>query len=303
MKGSRPFWRVMLASAVASVAVLWPGFQVDAQSNRAGADYTGALPQMADTALVVSVDISNSVNVENFKLQMEGIASALEDSEVVKTISSGPNGHILFSMVTWSTNAEVAVPWTKIANAGDALAIAKLVRALPRNWTGGEATCIAGMFDFVRDKLLVEVRGKALRSVVDVSGDGPDNCGGGQDVRAARDKVVSGGVTINGLPILDGAYSGDDVMVAGWRVNAGKPSVAGEELKAWYSANVRGGPGSFVLPAQGFTDFARAIRRKFVMEISMPLTAPDDKSGGREGSGGLALLAGQERASGRIRVP
>lgn len=293
----------MLASAVAGLAVLWPGFQVSAQPNPTGAEFPGELPQMADTALVVSVDISNSVNVENFRLQMEGIASALEDSEVVKTISSGPNGHILFSMVTWSTQAEVAVPWTKIANARDAREVAGRVRALPRNWTGGEATCIAGMFDFVRDKLLVEVRGRALRSVVDVSGDGPDNCGGGQDVTAARDKVVAGGVTVNGLPILDGAYSGDDVTVAGWRVNAGKPSVAGQELKAWYSANVRGGPGSFVLPAQGFADFARAIRRKFVMEISMPMTTPDEKSDGREGRGGLALLAGEERASGRIRLP
>jgi hypothetical protein len=231
------------------------------------------------------------VTVDNFKLQLEGIASALEDAEVVKTISSGPNGHILFSMVTWSTNADIAVPWTKIANASDAREVAERVRALPRSWTGGEATCVASMFQFVREKLLIQVRGKALRHVVDVSGDGPDNCGGGPDVRTARDKVVAAGVTVNGLPILDGAYSGDDVTVAGWRVNAGKPSVAGQELKAWYSDNVRGGPGSFVLPAQGFADFARAIRRKFVMEISMPMPDLDNPARDRPDSGGLALLS------------
>jgi hypothetical protein len=30
-----------------------------------------------------------------------------------------------------------------------------------------------------------------------------------------------------------------------------------------------GGPGSFVLPANGYSDFGRAIRQKFVIEISV----------------------------------
>lgn len=290
----------VLGWVMAGVTLSFPGSQAIAQSPPAGAGLASPLPQMADTALIVSVDISNSVNVENFRLQMEGIASALEDAEVIKTISSGPNGHILFSMVTWSTEAEIAVPWTRVSSASDGQQIAKLVRALPRSWTGGEATCVGTMFDYLRTKLLSQVQGKALRRVVDVSGDGPDNCSGGSDVTTARDKVIAGGVTVNGLPILDGAYSGDDVTVAGWRVNAGKPSVAGEALKAWYSDNVKGGPGSFILPAQGFSDFARAIRRKFVMEISMPILKRDPL--GASGYPGLALLPfdmdGHERPPG-----
>ncbi len=291
--GSSSGLRVMLVGVLAGVALSCLGSQVSAQPNSSAAEFASPLPQMADTALIVSVDISNSVNVENFKLQMEGIASALEDAEVIKTISSGPNGHILFSLVTWSTEAEIAVPWTKLSSASDGQRIAKLVRALPRSWTGGEATCVGTMFDYLRTKLLAQVQGKALRRVVDVSGDGPDNCSGGSDVSTARDKVVASGVTVNGLPILDGAYSGDDVTVAGWRVNAGKPSVAGEALKAWYSSNVKGGPGSFILPAQGFSDFARAIRRKFVMEISMP-DRKEEPAGGLD-LGGVALLSVHER--------
>ena len=55
-----------------------------------------------DTALIVSVDVSNSVDDARYKLQMEGIAKALEDPGVIDAITGGSNGGILFSMVTWS---------------------------------------------------------------------------------------------------------------------------------------------------------------------------------------------------------
>ncbi len=40
-------------------------------------------------------------------------------------------------------------------------------------------------------------------------------------------------------------------------------------MAAWYRENVKVGPGSFVLPANGYSDFGRAIRQKFVLEVSM----------------------------------
>ena len=45
------------------------------------------------------------------------------------------------------------------------------------------------------------------------------------------------------------------------------------ELEQWYADHVIGGPFAFVLPAQGYGDFARAIRRKFLVEISQALGA------------------------------
>ena len=42
----------------------------------------------------------------------------------------------------------------------------------------------------------------------------------------------------------------------------------GPTLEGWYRENVMGGPGSFILPAHGFGDFGRAIRQKFMIEIS-----------------------------------
>lgn len=199
-----------------------------------------------DTALIVSVDISNSVDEHRYKLQMEGIAKALEDPEVLKAILNGPQGGILFSMVTWADKPKLALPWLRIASAADAAAAAAKVRALPRQT--GEFTCVSGMLRSISDKVVPQIPGKALRTIVDVSGDGKENCNPEEPPALVRDELAASGVTINGLPILEG----DD----------------GPTLEGWYRDNVMGGPGSFILPAHGFSDFGRAIRQKFMIEIS-----------------------------------
>ncbi|MCU0733552.1 MAG: DUF1194 domain-containing protein, partial [Hyphomonas sp.] len=42
-----------------------------------------------DTALVISVDVSNSVDATRYRLQLEGIAKALEDEAVIDAILTG----------------------------------------------------------------------------------------------------------------------------------------------------------------------------------------------------------------------
>ncbi|MEO1544903.1 MAG: DUF1194 domain-containing protein [Pseudomonadota bacterium] len=203
-----------------------------------------------DTALVVAVDVSNSVDDERYRLQLKGIADALEDPGVISAILNGPRSAILFSIVAWSDRPEIALPWMMISSADEARAVAARVRRLPRY--GGEFTCMARMLRFVTDKLLPQTPVNALRSVVDVSGDGRDNCNPDVPVASIRDELVSYGTTINGLPILSGPQKGT--------------------LEQWYTDNVKGGPSSFILPANGFEDFGRAIRQKFVVEITY---APD----------------------------
>lgn len=199
-----------------------------------------------DTALIVSVDVSNSVDEERYRLQMEGIAKALEDPEVLKAILSGPQGGILFSMVTWADKPRLSLPWQRIRSAEDAAAAAAKVRALPRQT--GEFTCLSGMLRSISDKVVPQIPARALRIIVDVSGDGRENCNPEEPPAVVRDELASTGVTVNGLPILEG----DE----------------GSTLEQWYRENVMGGPGSFILPAHGFGDFGRAIRQKFMIEIS-----------------------------------
>lgn len=199
-----------------------------------------------DTALLVSVDVSNSVDATRFQLQMEGIAQALEDQSVIDAILNGPQGRILFAMVSWADKPTISIPWTMITSIEDARQVAAKVRLTQR--VAGEFTCLAGMLRTVADKMVTQIPAKATRVVVDVSGDGKDNCNPEEPSDVVRDELVAADVTINGLPILEGEE--------------------GKTLEPWYREHVMGGNGSFVLPADGFGDFGRAIRQKFVIEIS-----------------------------------
>ena len=66
----------------------------------------------------------------------------------------------------------------------------------------------------------------------------------------ARDAALMNGIVINGLPILI------------------RPSFTVSELDRYYAECVTGGPGSFVLPIKDASEFATAIRRKLILEVS-----------------------------------
>ena len=228
-------WR-LCSLALFAAAVLVSGPKTFAQEDQSE----------VDTALIVSVDTSSSVDQNRYHLQMEGIAAALEDPEVLNAILGGPKGSILISMVTWADRSRLSVPWTVISNKEQAKALATTVRTLPQQ--GGEFTCLARMLRYVSDKVVARMPAKASKVVIDVSGDGPDNCNTGPLLDAARTDLFGGGATINGLPILEGADAGT--------------------IEAWYREHVIGGPGAFLMPAQGYDDVARAFRQKFVVEVS-----------------------------------
>jgi hypothetical protein len=246
-------------------ATLLHAFSAASLSHEASAE------DAVDTALVMAVDISQSVDENRYRLQMEGIAQALEDAEVVRVITSGPRRTILFTLIGWSDRARVLLPWTWIGSVSDAAAVAKMLRSLPS--ASGEYTCMGRMMKYLSDVTLNPVPVKADRVVVDVSGDGPDNCTSIQYVDEQRDRLVGNGAIVNGLPILE---DGAEREVERW--NRAPGSTQGEfplpskddarTLTLWYERHVMGGPGAFVITAQGYADFARAIRRKFIEEIA-----------------------------------
>ena len=233
-------WPIRLAQSVRSIALamFMGGLALMPAAAR-------ALPEV-DTALVVSVDVSNSVDEARYRLQMEGIAKALEDPGVVAAITTGPQAAILFSIMTWADRSEMTLPWVRISSAAEARAVAARIRKLPR--VKGEFTCLSRMLRNVADKVVPQIPASANRVVIDVSGDGHDDCNPEEPVGAVRDELVGSKVVINGLPILDG----DE----------------GKTIEDWYRTNVMGGVGSFILAANGYGDFERAIRQKFVVEIS-----------------------------------
>jgi hypothetical protein len=200
----------------------------------------------ADMALVLAVDVSGSVDAERYVLQMEGIARTFEDRAIQDAILAGQHHAIYVTLVEWSNRPAIAVPWTLIASAADARAFAGRIRRAPR--ADDQFTCMAAALELVADKVLPFLPGAADRMIIDVSGDGRDNCNPRKPVDAVRDEIVAAGITINGLPILEGDEA--------------------DTLEQWYREHVIGGRGSFLIPAAGFVDFERAMRRKFIAEVA-----------------------------------
>jgi Protein of unknown function (DUF1194) len=234
----QPAAGLAVASAVLAVVLmlqpLWARTGV-----RAGAE-------TVDTALVLAVDVSESVNTERYALQMAGISKTFEDPEIQQMILSGPNHSMFVALVEWSSRAFLSIPWTLITSPGDAEVFAEKIQRTPR--FDNQFTCLARALGVVRDKVLPFLPVTANRTIVDVSGDGRDNCNTSPPVDAVRDQLVLGGVTINGLPILEG----DEAAT----------------LEDWYLQHVIGGPAAFLVPALGFPDFERAMRKKFLVEVS-----------------------------------
>lgn len=223
----------------------------------------------ASVALVVSVDVSQSVDESRFVLQREGIAAALEDPGVIAAMTGHPGG-TLFAVVTWADRAGLAVGWRRIATRADAFAAAAQVRATPRQ--SGEFTCLGQMFRTVTASILPAMPIPAERIVVDVSGDGIDNCTDPENLETERTALLAAGATINGLPIL---VPGENEVVGagayrapGYGLRATPLPQDRTDLAQWYRAHVVAGPGAFLLKAAGYGDFSRALRRKFVIEVS-----------------------------------
>ena len=233
-RGAGPTAFISIGSAVIVGCLLVPAVPASVQR------------EMVDTALVLAVDVSGSVTPERFALQMEGIARAFEDASVQRAVLSGPHRSTFVTLVEWSNRPAVSVPWTLITDRESARALAARIREARR--VDDQFTCMSAALQMIAGKVLPFLPAHAVRTIIDVSGDGHDNCNPAKPVDAVRDELVAAGVTINGLPILEGEEA--------------------DTLEGWYRNHVIGGQNAFLLPASGFRDFGRAIRAKFVLEIS-----------------------------------
>lgn len=227
--------------------------------------------QELDIALILAVDVSGSVDDTRYRVQFEGIARALEDDSVIQSLIGGQHHAMAISMLAWSDKTAEVMPWQIVASSADARRVAGLIRALPH--VSGEFTCLAGMLREAREGLARSVPGAATSVIIDVSGDGPDNCSGVHATEEERDKTIAAGVTINGLPIRTenevvgaGAYRAPGFAIEELR---NEPHASGVAIEEWYKQHVIGGPGAFMIVANGYRDFERAFRRKFLFEIAL----------------------------------
>ena len=215
---------------------------------------TAQSQEVVDIELVLAVDVSWSMDIDEQILQRRGYVEALRHPEVIAAIENGDWGSIALTYVEWAGVGleRILVPWTIVDDAASADAFARALERAPigrmrRTSISSILTRSAALFDN-------EVEG--LRRVIDVSGDGPNNMG--LLVTAARDAVLAQGIVINGLPIM---------------IKRGNPGgfFHLEDLDIYYEDCVIGGFGAFMITVNDPERFKEAIRRKLILEIASPL--------------------------------
>ncbi len=214
-----------------------------------------------DLLLVLSSDVSRSVDHPKFLLQREGYAAAISDPQVIDAIKSGPHQRIAICFVEWSGFGaqKLVIDWTIVDGPAAARKFGDQLLELPRSFA--DRTSISGGIEFAAAQL-ERSPFEGARRTIDVSGDGTNNAG--RDVRLARDETIAKGIVINGLVILS------DRPVP-WNAEHTNPPGG---LEKYYQDNVIGGPGAFVLVAENFNSFGRAIIKKLIAEIAFLPTAP-----------------------------
>lgn len=204
-----------------------------------------------DLLLVLLNDGSGSIDENEYRLQREGTAGALERPELLNAIARLPTRAIAVAYGEWGSPGAPALilPWTRIGGPEDAEAFADRLVAAPRQFQSYNAIgdALAMATDLIRDAPF-----RSTRAKIDLAGDGPD-MRSLMPAPVARDRAVSAGITINALAI---------------QAEGSGAAMRARDLRAAYEDTVIGGPGAFVATASDRTDFAYAIFNKLVREIS-----------------------------------
>ena len=192
-----------------------------------------------DTALLLSIDVSNSIDVGEYRLQTDGMADALLDPEIMDALVQGQSA---LAVMQWSgvDRQELSIPWVQIRTAADVRAFSALSRTMPRAFVMSDTA--------PGDAILFALNQFAnaptcLRQVIDISGDGAPNAG--SDTRTAARIAERQGVTINGIAIES----------------------LGLAVTNFYRQSIITRDG-FVITAIRHLDYPRAIREKILRETA-----------------------------------
>jgi Ca-activated chloride channel family protein len=196
-----------------------------------------------ETALVLAIDISGSINPAEYALQVRGLVHGLSDPEVIQALI---RGQVALTVVEWSGVGQqaVAIPWARMVVVEDVARFRDRAARLPRAFRAGDTAVgdaiafSAAQFADVAD---------CTRRVIDISGDGSENAGG--TVVEARSAAERAGITINAIAIEDPGLSRP---ITNFYLN-------------W--AITRDG---FVITARGLSDYPRSMREKLLRELVKP---------------------------------
>lgn len=212
-------------------------------------------------ALALGLDVSGSVDAREYRLQMDGVAAALNTPKVRQALTIMPAAPVDLMVYEWSGPEDPAVvlPWTTVVDEAALDGIIKHLQATQRRQaTPGTALGLA-----MREGVAhLSSRAHCWKRTLDISGDGKSNLGPRPvDIKP---EIEGTDVTINALVIGVDSPSFSDVRQA--EIGA---------LGRYFQANVIVGSGSFVEIAVGFEDYARAMARKLERELETLMFSRD----------------------------
>lgn len=203
-----------------------------------------------DLALVLAVDVSGSVDPQEYRVQMGGLAAALRDGIVAEALL---DQRAMLTLLQWTgeSRQRQTIGWTQMTSFTVIDAFANAVEDDPRIWRNfstaiGEALTVS-------EDLLAQVP-NCTRHVVDVSGDGRSN--EGVTPLEVRGQIRAAGITVNAL-----AIETDE-----------------SDLTAYFFENLIQGERAFVETAHGFSDYPAAILRKLQRETSRVAASVDPQA-------------------------
>ena len=208
-------------------------------------DCLTAWPALAcETALVLTNDVSGSIDAGDYRLQTEGLSAALIDPEVTEALV---RGQVALAVVQWSGSAqqEMSIPWARMLTPGHVAQLADRAGMMPRAFKGSD-TAVGEALRFALTQFAAVP--DCQRQVIDISGDGQENAGF-TDARA-RSEAVAAGVMINAIAIEE---PGPAFPITNY-------------FRGWVIT-----PGGFVVTARGLQDYAVTLRLKLLHELLTPI--------------------------------
>ena len=209
---------------------------------------TAAHPVAAcDVALMLAVDVSGSVDGDEYRIQMDGLAAALADRTITSALVAS-KAQVALMQWTGTGRQTVVINWTQMNTPDDVYAFAFQVSTVPRIWRDfstaiGEAMALSLPY--------FEIVPECGRRVIDISGDGVSNEGSFPSDHWPE--LAAAGVTVNALVIED----------------------TGFPLTDWFEEHVITGPGAFAVTANTFDEYPEQIVRKLYRELTQPISALD----------------------------
>lgn len=199
-------------------------------------------------ALALAIDVSSSVDVVEDRLQRSGVVAALTSTEVEAAFFA-TDLPVALAVYEWSGryNQEMILDWTTIDSRAALLGAAETIAASKRSHNDFPT---AMGYALGYGAQLFERGPPCLRKTLDMAGDGQSN--EGFPPATAYREFAFQDVTVNGLVVNAADFEGEVGLIA------------------FYRGEVMHGPGAFVIIADGFNDYERAMRRKLERELTPP---------------------------------